>query len=131
MSNEADLIGIDAAVAIQEVNGSDSVVGKIGGRGWLRMRCGSANAGVVNPEYGDASSCQMIGDHQEGFVAEYFAVAILRSAARYEQYRWKDDTQPLFATIWKKGWGPPCMTISVFSILSTSNCVWKKRVPDM
>src|SRR5687767_7171725 len=84
--DEADHLWIELFPLSKKIDSGHDVLGEIFARCRKRPNVCSANATIVNSEYGDAVSRQMIGEHEERTMSRDRLVAVLWSTAGYQQH---------------------------------------------
>ena len=87
VANDAHALGVDFFLFAQEVESGLGVVGKIERRGILHFALRAAGAAVVAAQHGDAVASQVVGQHEEGLVAQQLLVAVLLAAATDKDHR--------------------------------------------
>ena len=86
MADQADSLRIDLLLFLEEGDPRFDV-GSVGlDGGVLRVACGLSDAAIIDAQYGDAFTCQVVGYDEKGLVAEDRLVAVLRARTGDEQH---------------------------------------------
>ena len=89
VAEEAGAVGVDFGAGAEVGEASFGVGGELGGGGGGDGAGGVAYAAVVIAEDGDAVAGEVVGENEEGFVAEDGLVAVVRAGAGDEEDRGK------------------------------------------
>jgi hypothetical protein len=87
VAQQADALGVDARVRAQPRHAREHVAEHVVVGGERVVAAAAAHAAVVDAQHGVAGTGEVVGDHQEGLVAEDLLVAVLGAAAGDQQQR--------------------------------------------
>ena len=94
MAHQADPVRIDVGPALQIGDARQNIGREILGRGVSHVAGRAAHASIVDPQYGNAAACQVVGNHEEGAMSEDRFVAVLLAGSRDEQHGRKRSAGP-------------------------------------
>ncbi len=90
MTDQPNVVGIDFRSGLQVLYRAQSICREVVGCGRAEVAGRRTGASVIISQNGDAMSREVVGQNEEGFVAKYLLIPVLRTAAadQYDGWVW-------------------------------------------